>query len=129
MQRPWSLSIIGGLLIALGLLGLASLAAVLAAPALREAASARGPLAVQVLQSLPPSLVHIVAGAFMLRGANWARLLYMIFTGIAIPVSVLAQGSQPGVLVGIAIYAVVVYFLTRPPTVAWFKGGPQAPAD
>lgn len=62
----------------------------------------------------------IIGGIFMLRGANWARLLYIFWSGPAILIGLITTGFNPGMIFGMIKYAVFLYFLTRKPVVAFF---------
>jgi len=65
-------------------------------------------------------LAAIVAGAFMLRGRNWARWLAMAW--IAFHVVIGAMNSASQLLVHCLVFALFAFFLMRPSANAFFGG-------
>lgn len=71
-------------------------------------------------------LLAAVAGVFMLRGQNWARWLALAWIGFHVIVSSLHTPME--LLVHVALFAVMAYFLFRPRAAAYFRGtAPAAP--
>ena len=65
----------------------------------------------------------IVAGAFMLRGQNWARWLLVAWMAFHIVV-----GAMHGVamlLTHVAIFSVIFFFIFRRPASIYFSSQPQ----
>ena len=69
-------------------------------------------------------IVGVVSGVFMLYGFNWARWLLVVWIVFHLILSILHSPIQ--VLVHGLIFAVILYFIFRPPASAYFRG---APAD
>ena len=70
----------------------------------------------------------IICGTFMLRGANWARWLLVLWFGcntiesvVRAPWRLPALGSLVGLLAA-CLFGTVVYFLFRPAATAFFRG-------
>jgi len=63
----------------------------------------------------------IVAGAFLLRGARWARWLVLAWLALHIVVS--ALNSLSDALAHVVLLSVVAYFLLGPPTSKYFQRG------
>jgi hypothetical protein len=65
-------------------------------------------------------LAAIVAGAFMLRGQNWARWLALAW--IAAHVVIGAFHSMQQLIVHCVVFALFAFFLTRPAANEYFRG-------
>lgn len=63
--------------------------------------------------------IAIVAGAFLLRGARWAR--WLILTWLAFHIVVSGLNSLPDALPHVVLLLVVGYFLLGPPTSKYFQ--------
>jgi len=70
---------------------------------------------------------YLVAGVFLLRGADWSRWLYMGWTGIAMliglfasPISPMHRPNLPMFLLNLLLCGVGVFFLFRPAANAYF---------
>ena len=89
----------------------------------------RVPFGVQTALSEIGILVMLTSGIGMLKGANWARSIYIIWAGLALVRSVTLFQVTPQQLVilvvGCAKYAAFIYFLTRPAANRYFQGNPQ----
>lgn len=67
-------------------------------------------------------LVHVlavVAGAFMLRGADWARWLAVVWMGFHVAIS--ALNGWRGVVFHAIIFAGITFLLFRADARAWFR--------
>ena len=65
-------------------------------------------------------ILALLSGVFMLYGFNWARWLLVVWLVFHVIISVLHSPLQ--VLVHSLLFAVVLYFLFRPPASAYFRG-------
>lgn len=63
--------------------------------------------------------VGIVAGIFMLRGRNWARWLLVLWMAFHIALSALHSVLQ--LLMHVAIFTVILYFLFRRQSSSYFS--------
>lgn len=110
--RPVSIAIVGWLFIAVGIIGF-----VYHAAEFRMLAPFEYSLAwVQVLR-----LLAIVGGVFLLRGANWARWILLLWLAYHVVLSSLHSLLEAGM--HILFLAVVGYVLLRPQASQYFRGG------
>ena len=109
-KRPLSITVIGSLFIAAGVVGLAYHA--IEFKALR-------PFQYDVGWVCLVRLLAIVGGMFMLRGSNWARWLLLVW--VAYHVILSAFHSLSGALMHTLLFAIVAYFLLRPRAWAYFR--------
>ena len=111
-KRPLSITIIGWLFIATGVVGIAYHATEL---------KADRPFQYDVIWVCLVRLVAILCGVFLLRGSNWARWLLLVW--IAYHVILSAFHSLSELIIHSLLFAVVIYFLFRPQASAYFRGG------
>lgn len=109
-KRPRSVTVVGGLFIAVGVVGLAYHATEL---------NTGGGFEYDELVVLFVRLLAIVAGVYMLRGANWARWLAIVWMAYHVAVSALHSVSDT-VVHGVLL-AVITYVLLRPEASAFFR--------
>jgi hypothetical protein len=64
-------------------------------------------------------LLAIVAGAFMLRGQNWARWLAVAWAGFHVILSIQAPRD---LIIHSLLFAVIAWFLLRPSSANYFQG-------
>ena len=114
--RPRSVTVIGWLFIAAGTVGLVYHASAL---------ETSGPLDYEAVWVLFLRLLAVVGGAFMLRGADWARWLMLAW--IAYHVVLSAFHSWSDTAVHAALLAGVAYLLLRPEAGAYFRGTKRRP--
>ena len=117
-KRPLSVTIIGLLFLAAGIVGLAYHS--------REFKT-NGPFQYDVLWVCLVRLLAIISAVFLLRAANWARWLLLIWIAYHIVLSAFHSLSQ--VIVHGLLFAVIAYFLLRPSASAYFCGAKVAPAQ
>ena len=70
--------------------------------------------------------IYSLLAIFIGKGANWARIVFTVFTVIGVAGSVFGLGSQPLVLlfltvIGLICNVAAVVFLFRADASAWFK--------
>ena len=106
MQRPGSITIISWLFIVFGTIALLS------------GVVRGGDLASHWYVHLSRFL-QIVAGIFMLRGRNWAR--WLLVAWIAFHIIISALHSVGFLLMHVAIFSVILFFVFRRPASAYFK--------
>jgi hypothetical protein len=76
------------------------------------------PTPVQHLTLFTGVIISMVSAIFMLRGANWARLLYICWGAFSLVIAFFTSPAKP--ILGIVFYLVVVFFLLRPKASAYF---------
>lgn len=111
-RRPLSLTIIGWLFILVG--GVALLAGLLplvGAGAEGDVAEFEQHSAAKYGLMLLTRAVALVSGAFLLRGAGWARRLLALWMGFHLVLS--ARHSPPEFVTHALLFAPIVYFLYR----------------
>ena len=110
-RRPIAVTILGCILIATGVAGLAFHAT--------DFKPSHGFSSELVWVSLV-RILAIVSGVFMLRGSNWARWLALAWIAFHVAISFLDSWQK--VAVHVLIFALFTYFLLRPDASAYFRG-------
>ena len=110
LKRPRSVTVIGVLFVAIGIVGVAYHAAELNTQSLFHSDAAL---------VLLVRLLAIVSGVFILRGADWARWLALAWLGFHVILS--AFDSLPEALMHLALLAVIGYVLLRPEASSYFR--------
>jgi hypothetical protein len=132
--RPISITIVSGLVMVVGAFTLGQKIFVIATPELWETFRAvfeeinagspvQLPLEAHLAFSFLASAVYLVAGAFMLAGHNWARLMLLVWGPTAIGFGALTSGVSFLLILKATVYLVLLYLLTRAPVRAYFRGG------
>lgn len=106
-KRPLSVTIVGCIFLAIGILASAS-----------HAAELRGPGLYDALWALLVNLVAIVCGIYLLRRCNWARWLAVAWLGFHVIISL---HSRQALLVHSALLALFAYLLFRPVATSYFR--------
>lgn len=113
--RPTSVTVICWILLVMGIMSAAGTLMNINNPLVKESMS-RGPfpLPVQYVLLALGIGVMIICGAAMLKGQNWARYLYVGWTGVALFISLWTTPVKAALLPGFVLYAVAVFILFRP---------------
>jgi hypothetical protein len=111
-QRPWEVTFLGGLFIAVGVVSAIAHA--------RNAPLDRGLALLELVQ-----VWAIVGGIFLLRGHNWARWAMIVWVVFHVAVG-LMHSSWMGISHAL-LAAAIVYALLRPSSAEFFA--PQAKAN
>ena len=127
--RPLSVTIVGWFLIVSGILSLASVPIALNNP-LTRAALENGPLpfAFQIGWSIGTAILTLVCGWFILKGANWARILYIAASVAGLAITLATGRVTTLVLIAAGLLAVIAFILFRRPANDFFAGRPGEPA-
>ena len=129
--RPTPVTVIAWLEIAGGGLGLivTTFLLLLNNPRVRDL-MAHSPISapVQHVLSYVLVVVMITSGVGMLKGQNWARLLYVIYNAINFLLGLATATSPVRVMLipAVIIYGVIVFFLFRPKASQYFTGSESA---
>jgi hypothetical protein len=110
-QRPRSVTVVGWLCIAMGVVAVGYHTTELTAP---------NPMQNDVLWVLFVRALLIVGGVFLLRGHNWAR--WLLLAWLAFHVYISALHSLEAVVIHSFLLLAVGYFLLRAPASAFFCG-------
>jgi hypothetical protein len=121
--RPTSVTVISWILIVMGAMSLVVIALMFNNPAANDLMS-RNPLpaTLQYVMMYAGLLVTIISGYAMLKGRNWARLLYVIWSAIGFVVGVATSPMKTAMIPGFLIYLVFVIFLFCPKANQYFSG-------
>jgi hypothetical protein len=121
-QRPLSLSIIGWFMIAASAFGLLGLLFTMNNPVtVHIYARSPFPMPVHLAFGALGNLISIACGYGVLRGFNWSRFLYVAWSLIGFAFTLLTLPVATFIILGLAIFAVFVFFMFRPAANAWFK--------
>ena len=108
-KRPLSVTIVGCIFLATGILG-----SVFHATELKAIGAAR----YDALWAALVSLVAIVSGIFLLRRGNWARWLAVAWLAFHV---ILSLHSRQALLIHSGLLAVFAYLLFQPTATAYFR--------
>jgi len=126
-ERPTSVTVLAWLLLAYNVLNLDFVFSI-NNPLVHELmAKSPIPIPVQIGMAYVGITVKIVAAAFMLRGANWARWLYIGYCAFSLLVGLFTSPMKALLPLVLVIDIVVVVLLTRPKVNAYFTSGSSAP--
>ena len=109
-KRPLAITLVGCLFIAAGTIGIIYHAAEL------KKISAES----EIIWVLVVRLLAIVGGVFVLRGANWARWLLLVWITYHVILSIFHTTSE--LVVHISFMIVVAYVLFQSKASAYFRG-------
>ena len=122
-KRPISLSIIGWYLVVVSVLGVFGMLMMKSSPiAMRMYAQSPLPISAHIAFGIVGSLISAVCGYGILKGLNWSRFLYVGWGLIGFAFSTLTLPVTSIIVLGVAFFAVIVFFLFRPTANEWFKG-------
>jgi hypothetical protein len=119
--RPTSVTVISWILIVMGGISLIVSTLMLKNPTTREM-MARCPLPVPLQYAMlyVGLFVTITSGLAMLKGQNWARLLYVIWGAVGFLIGLATSPMKTAMIPGLIVYVVVVFFLFRPKVNQYF---------
>lgn len=124
MVRPKSITIVAWMVIVTSAVNVLTMLFVAIYPPAREILyqTIRGPIpiSVQLRFGFLGLIISFVCGIFMLKGTNWARVIYLSWGAIGFLVGIVNLGSIQRMLPGGAIFAVTAFFLTRKTANAFF---------
>ena len=85
------------------------------------------PVSIQYAFSFTGLTATLASGIFMLRGANWARYLYIIWGAISLLLNVFTTPTKLAIIPGLAIYGIIVFFLMQPRANEYFNPSATTP--
>lgn len=80
------------------------------------------PVPVQYVMLYVGAAVSIVSGIAMLKGRDWARFLYVIWSAIGFVVGMVTSPMKALMIPSLAFYVILVIFLFRPKASRYFRG-------
>jgi len=119
--RPTSITVISWFLIISAGISLVSTLAIInnsEALALMEKNSL--PISFQHAITYVGLVVMIVSGVAMLKGKNWARFLYVIWSVVGLVIGIATSPMKAAMIPGFVVFLVVAFFLFRPKASAFF---------
>jgi hypothetical protein len=124
-KRPTSIAVIAWILIVVAGISLITTTFTLNNPTVKELMS-RSVIPVQLQFAMMYSglLVQVVSGIALLKGKNWARLLYTIWTAVALAIGLATSPMKTAMVPGVVLFVVIVVFLFLPKANAYFKAKP-----
>lgn len=122
-KRPKSITFISWFFIVSGIFSLLSIFTSMNNPLVLELmAKSLISIPVQFAMMYIGLAISVTSGIFMLRGANWARFLYIISTPFGFAISLATSPAKLLILPGLIVYCIIVFFLLRPKANAFFNG-------
>lgn len=109
-KRSWSVTVVGWLFIVVGIVGIAYHATEF---------NTQAPFDYDLVWALFVRLLAIVGGAFLLRGANWARWLLILWLVYHVILS--TMHSVPELVMHIVFLALISYVLLRSQVAEYFR--------
>jgi hypothetical protein len=126
-RRPTSVTVIAWILLVTSALSLLGSIMALNNPMAQEMmAKSPIPIPLQYVILYVGLAIEILCAIFMLQAANWARLLYIGWSGIELLILLLTSPAKPMLIPGILMYAIFVFFLLRPDASAYFTTPPMS---
>jgi hypothetical protein len=120
-KRPTSITVISWILIVIGAISLITTTSMINNPAVQEMmAKSPIPIPIQYAMSYAGLLVMIISGIAMLKGMNWARLLYVIWSLVGFVIGIATSPMRAAMIPGLVVFLVVAFFLFRPKATAFF---------
>lgn len=123
MNRPTSLTIIGWLLIVMGIFGLISQLTMQDNPAVQQVlAESPLPASVHMILGIIGAIVGVVSGYGVLKGMNWSRYLYVGWSAVGLVIGLLTTPFTSIMVLSLVFVGVFAFFLFRPAANDWFNG-------
>lgn len=129
MKRPIVITIICWFLIITGALGVAGSVMIMTShdPRLLESmAQSPIPIPVQYVMLLGGTIATVASGVGMLFGKNWARLLYVIWSGIGLVIGLITSPSKMNMIPGGGLYLIVAFLLYQANANEYFSAKAKA---
>jgi hypothetical protein len=127
-SRPTAITVISWLLVTMGILGVIGGIGAMNCHDSRVAVAVSNspvPLPIQCAFSILGSGITAVCGLGMLKGHNWARLLYLVWAGVSLFVGLVASPDKLSVIPSVVLFALIAFFLFQPKTIEYFRPKPE----
>ncbi len=123
-ERPASISIISGWLILTAVLSLLMNLAHRTDPRVVEVMSRNPiPVQIQIAWVYTGVAVSFISGIALIMRQNWARFLYVFWSGMSLAVSFITSPVKAASLPGAVILTIIVFFLFHPGVKTYFRAG------
>ncbi len=121
-QRPASISIISGWLILTAVLSLLMNLAHRTDPKVVEVMSRNLlPIQIQIAWVYTGVAVSFISGIALIMRQNWARFLYVTWSGVSLAVSFITSQVKAASLPGAVILAIIIFFLFHTDVNTYFR--------
>ena len=122
IERPKSVTVVCWILIAMGGISLVTSTFSFNNPVAQELMSkSLIPISIQYIMMFVGLLITLVCGIAMLKGQNWARLLYIGWSIIGFTIGIATSPMKAMMIPGIFIFIILAFFLFRPKANEYFK--------
>ena len=122
MKRPTSVSVLSWILIVTSGITLINSTVSLNNPMVKELmAKSLLPIPLQYMMLYVGIFITIVAGIAMLKGRNWARFLYVVWSAIGFVIGIMTSPMKAAMIPGLVVFAVITFFLFRPKANEYFS--------
>ncbi len=122
-ERPTSITVIAWILIVMGVIALIASSISLNNPMTKDIMGRSPiPIPVQYVMMYAGLLVQLVSGIAMLKGQNWARFLYVIWSIIGLVVGFATSPMKTAIIPSVVIFLIIAFFLFRPAANEYFSG-------
>ncbi|MFC1825616.1 hypothetical protein ACFL9T_23130 [Thermodesulfobacteriota bacterium] len=122
-KRPTSVTVVGWILIIMSGISLITSTLTLNSPATDELMSQSPmPIFLQYAIMYLGLLITLVSGIAMLKGGNWARFLYVIWSVVGFMIGLATSPVIVMMIPGFVIFVIVTVFLFRPKANQYFRG-------
>ena len=114
-ERPTSITVIAWILIVMGGISILSTTMYLNNPIAKEIMEKSPiPANVQYVMMYVGLIITIVSGIAMLKGHNWARFLYVIWSIVGFVIGIATSPMKTTIIPGLIFFLVIAFFLFRP---------------
>jgi len=121
-KRPTSVTVVAWILIVSGGISLITTTAMINNPtALDLMSKSPLPIPVQYAISYIGMFVMVVSGIVMLKGHNWGRFLYVVWTVIGFLIGIVTSPMRAAMIPGLVIFLIFAFFLFRPNANEYFS--------
>lgn len=121
MKRPTSVNVIAWFLIIAGFISVAFSYYSFNNPVTQELmAKSLLPMSVQYVLMFVGVAVSVVSGFAMLRGLNWARVLYVGWSAIGLVIGLVTSPIKVALIPSVVVLAIIAFFLFRAKANAYF---------
>ena len=121
-KRPRTITLIGWILIVIGIFSMFATSANLKNPKVIAAMQETPlPMSMQYAILTLGVMIMTISGLGILKGKNWARFLYAGWGMFSFLLAIAVGTMQASMIPGLLIFLVIAYFLFRPEANAYFR--------
>jgi hypothetical protein len=121
-KRPTSVTVVCWIMIVLSGISLITSTMTMDDPTAKELMSRSPiPITIQYIMMYAAILVMLISGIAMLRGQNWARFLYVIWSVIGFAIGLATSPMKLVMIPGIVVFIVIAFFLFRSKANEYFR--------